>query len=248
MLRLRSTPPKKVQTKEPKAKATEAKAKDGKQPAYLTENPFDYVPAVLERQSTTVAALVEAGLNEGAIGHHCLMAVIYVRELPQRIEHEKALAKQAVAALPALNTVRTLVDQLFLIHGNRWQTSGSTLIKSWDKKEIVAVLDYLEQEATRHQKANTEKHGIAPQAGQKDLRARRWSAVRTAIGLLAFVVRQGTGSANTALVANLCNELFPGAAPDTRNHPGRSVDEEIVRRCLKQYDPAFEFELYFGRV
>ena len=240
MYRPRSKPPKKV-----RAKAIEDT--DRTQPAYLSEEPFNYVNWVLERQSTTVDALVEAGLSEAAIRYHCLAAVFYARELPESLAHHRTLVERTNAALPALHTVRTLVEALFLITITRVQTSGGG-IKIWDANEINNCLDYLEQEARRYKKVDPTKLGIAPEAGQKSLSARRWSAVRTAIGVLAFLVRHETASTNTTLVSNLCGELFLGAAPNTWKTEGRAIDEEVVRRCLKSYDktnPEFEFESLF---
>lgn len=64
---------------------------------------------------------------------------------------------------------------------------------------------------------------------------------------MAWHVRAITGSGNTVLVSNLCNELFAEAAPDTRKEKDRAIDEEIVRRCLEAADKTGqrEFDLWW---
>jgi hypothetical protein len=191
-----------------------------KKPAWLSQDTNAYVDAVLRRQKHTVTALVEAGMTEYGIRLHCEVAVNHTQEMPPRIDSQKVLANRAVATLSALNTVRAFIPRLY--------ATDASLIQRMDEEQVTNVLDQIEREARRVKPP--QRYGALRQTGQNDA-AKRWTAVRVAIGLLGWFVRRDTGSPNEALVANLANELFAGAAPQ-----GQTIDEDLIRRCRKATD------------
>jgi hypothetical protein len=193
-----------------------------RRPPWLTGNARTYVAWVLQRQKVTVLKLNEAGMPTDAIRFVCHQAVGQARLLPNKIKDHRERARLAQATLKVLPTVRTFVTKLY--------SSDAKIMQDIDVKEAtVAVLDRLEADAKRYQKASPAAYGASRQT---DIES-RWDAVRVAIGGLALEIQGWTGSPNWVLVANLVNELFPGARPDGPHDKKRMIDEETVRQCRK---------------
>ena len=175
-----------------------------KKPAWLVHYTDTYVDAVLRRQKHTVAALVEAGMTEYGIRFDCGLVVGHTQEMPERIDPQKVLAKRALAALSALNTVRGLVEQLY--------AADAALIQRMDQEQVTNALDQIEREAHRVKRPPEDTGPCRKQARMSSPNdGKPWRLLQ--VGLLAFFVERDTGSPNEALVANLCNELFAGCCP-----------------------------------
>ena len=191
-----------------------------RRPPWLTGNARTYVAWVLQRQKVTVLKLNEAGMPTDAIRFVCHQAVGQARLLPNKIKDHRERARLAQATLKVLPTVRAFIPRLY--------ATDASLIQRMDEEQVTNVLDQIEREARRVK--TPQRYGALRQTGQNDA-AKRWTAVRVAIGLLGWFVRRDTGSPNEALVANLANELFAGAAPQ-----GQTIDEDLIRRCRKATD------------
>jgi hypothetical protein len=186
-------------------------------PAYLTGKARAYVARVLYRQSTTVAALIEAGMDRDTTRFLCHQAVGQARLVPTKIKQQRERARVAKAVLPALNTIRAFVKTL----------------ERWDREDVESntfdeLLSRLERQAQQHIKPDPAVYGSSRQPELDDENKSRWAAVRAAIGVLAVEIEDFTGSPNEALVTNLAKELFDDARPG-----GQAIDDELVRRCRK---------------
>lgn len=193
----------------------------GAQPAYLTGNARAYVASVLDKQSATVAALIEAGMDRATIRFICHQAVGQARLVPTKIKQQRERARAAKAVLPALNTVRAFVRALE-------RRDREDVLDTLEPNTLDRLLSRLERQAQQHMKTDPAVYGSSRQPELDDEEWSRWAAVRAAIGGLAVQIRGFTGSPNEALVTNLCNELFGDARPGFG-----SIDGELVRRGRK---------------
>ncbi len=209
-------------------------------PAYLTTNAHAYVKAVFKqlKKTTTLDDLADAGMDQGTVYAYCVEAVLIVQALPKRLQQQRERSAAAVAAIPALNTVRVFVKALY---------STDAVVHQPNEKAINRAIGYLENQARLYEKADPAAYKARRESRPDDEAAARWAAVRTAVGTLALGVWEATESPNDELVANLANDLFPGARPDRPGKRDPIIDKGIVRQCRRAVEPLKpEIEPYWG--